>query len=191
MATAHEIGLSMEPQHDERQDDGLMPGLPPDWKSRVIMETAQGGADVPVWVEQSYATMRTHVMDPEYPCFFGTMAEKRGEMFYSYVNGKDTRHLARTMATFAELAARPEFEKNNIAVFFEPDAQPLSHRQYHDFFWRILQDLHDADPHPGVRTQPDPADPKWEFSYAGVEMFVVCACPSFAARHSRNLTARA
>jgi amino acid adenylation domain-containing protein len=187
MTTLHDTGLSLGPARGGQGDDATEPGLPSDWKSRIIMGDTLGGTDAPAWVEQSYATMRTHVMDPEYPCFFGTMAEKRGEMFYSYVSGKDTGHLARTMAMFSRLATRPEFEKNNIAVFFEPDARPLSHQQYHDFFWRILQDLHDADPHPGVRAQPDPADPEWEFSYAGVEMFVVCACPSFAARHSRNL----
>jgi FPC/CPF motif-containing protein YcgG len=47
--------------------------------------------------------------------------------------------------------------------------------------------LHDIDPDPAADQQPDPMDEAWEFSYAGVQMFVVCACPSFRARHSRNL----
>ena len=158
-----------------------------DWRERVIFGDRVGGGDLPPWLQDSYTTLRKHVMDPAYPCFFGTMAEKRGEMFYSYVEGKDIARLPATMARFAALAKLPEFEKNNIAIFFEPDIEPLSHAQYHDHFWRILQHLHDRDPGPGADHQPAPDDPKWEFAFAGVEMFVVCACPSFGARHSRNL----
>ena len=158
-----------------------------DWTQRVILGDAVGGMSLPSWLHDSYATLRLHVMDPAYPCFFGTMAEKRGEMFYSFVHGKNIGELPATMRKFSELASLPEYEKNNIAIFFEPDVEPLSHQQYHDLFWDALQHLHDNDPDPEADHQPAPNDPKWEFSFAGVEMFVVCACPSFSARHSRNL----
>ncbi|NYH15876.1 non-ribosomal peptide synthetase [Paraburkholderia bryophila] len=159
-----------------------------DWKSRVI-EGRKTGASVtlPAWLDASYETLRTHVMDPAYPCFFGTIAERRGEMFYSFVNGKDIADLPATMQTFAELASRPEYRKNNIAVFFEPDAEPLSHDTYHELFWNALQTLHNVDPDPDADNQPPPSHEDWEFSFAGVQMFVVCACPSFNTRHSRNL----
>jgi uncharacterized protein len=91
------------------------------------------------------------------------------------------------MQLFAELASLPQYRRNNIAVFFEPDPEPLSHDEYHAWFWRILQHLHDVDPDPQADEQPDPSDESWEFSFAGVQTFVVCACPSFRARHSRNL----
>src|SRR5258708_31900357 len=69
------------------RQDGFDPG---DWKSRIIAGRASGAAaHPPAWLDASYATLCKHVMDPAYPCFFGTMAEKRGEMFYSYVNGKN------------------------------------------------------------------------------------------------------
>ncbi|WP_408439591.1 YqcI/YcgG family protein [Paraburkholderia caffeinilytica] len=178
-ADASEAGEAA-PQHD-----GFDPG---DWKSRIIAGRATGAAaQPPAWLDASYETLRTHVMDPAYPCFFGTMAEKRGEMFYSYVNGKDIGDLAATMETFAELVSLPQYRKNNIAVFFEPDAEPLTHDAYHALFWRILQHLHDVDPDPHADAQPEPSSEDWEFSFAGVETFVVCACPSFRARHSRNL----
>ncbi|CAE6815656.1 non-ribosomal peptide synthetase [Paraburkholderia nemoris] len=166
-------------------DAGFVAG---DWTSRVI-EGRKTGASVtlPAWLDASYETMRTQVMDPGYPCFFGTMAERRGEMFYAFVNGKDISELPATMQTFAELASRPEYRKNNIAVFFEPDAEPLSHDAYHALFWNALQTLHNVDPDPNADAQPEPSHEDWEFSFAGVEMFVVCACPSFHTRHSRNL----
>ncbi|MFD1969070.1 YqcI/YcgG family protein [Trinickia caryophylli] len=164
------------------------PFVADNWRSRVIEGHATGpAASIPEWLAASYATLRTHVLDPAYPCFFGTMAERRGEMFYSFVNGKDTRGLPATMQTFAALASQPQYRRNNLAVFFEPDAVPLAHDEYRAFFWRILQQLHDVDPDPQADEQPEPSDEAWEFSYSGVQMFVVCACPSFRARHSRNL----
>lgn len=177
--------VNAETQADAPAGSAFDPG---DWKSRVIAGRATGvDAQPPAWLDASYETLRAQVMDPAYPCFFGTMAEKRGEMFYSYVNGKDIGQLAATMQTFAELVSLPEYRKNNIAVFFEPDAEPLSHDAYHALFWKILQHLHDVDPDPHADTQPEPSSEDWEFSFAGVETFVVCACPSFRARHSRNL----
>jgi uncharacterized protein len=158
-----------------------------DWRERVIVDGRMAPSALPVWLESSYAELRRHVMDPAYPCFFGTMAEKRGEMFYSFVEDMHLSTLPGTMAAFAELSLQPRYEKNNIAIFFTPDAVPLSHEGYHGRFWRVLQYLHDSDGDPGASSQPDPSHPDWEFSFAGVQMFVVCACPSFQQRHSRNL----
>jgi uncharacterized protein len=159
-----------------------------DWTSRVIDGHRTGvAANPPAWLASSYETLREQVMHPEYPCFFGTMAERRGEMFYAYVNGKDIRDLPATMQTFATLAAQPEYRKNNIAIFFEPDREPLAHDVYQDLFWQTLQHLHDVDPDPEADNQPDPSNEEWEFSFAGVQMFVVCALPTFKVRHSRNL----
>ncbi|WP_322013240.1 YqcI/YcgG family protein [Paraburkholderia sp. J12] len=158
-----------------------------DWRTRIILKDQVGLSDFPPWLERSYEKLHALVTHPEYPCFFGTIAERRGEMFYSYVCGKDTDDLPATMATFARLAAQPEYRRNNIAIFFEPDPVPLSHEAYHDLFWDTLQFLHDVDPDPQAEQQPDPSDEAWEFSFGGVQMFVVCACPSFGQRHSRNL----
>lgn len=165
---------------------------PGDWKSRIIAGRLIGAEiDLPHWLDASYETLREQVMHPAYPCFFGTTAERRGEMFYSFVSGKekDIRDLPATMQTFAELASLPQYRKNNIAVFFEPDTVPLSHDEYHELFWKTLQHLHNVDPDPAADQQPEPSHEEWEFSFAGVEMFVVCACPSFKLRHSRNLGA--
>lgn len=158
-----------------------------DWRSRIIHGEQVGVTEFPQWLGGSYEKLRSLVMHPEYPCFFGTIAERRGEMFYAYVRDKDTSGLPATMATYTRLASQPEFRRYNIAIFFEPDAEPLSHQTYHDLFWDTLQFLHDVDPDPQADQQPDPSHEEWEFSFGGVQMFVVCACPSFAQRHSRNL----
>ncbi|MGS0897338.1 YqcI/YcgG family protein [Burkholderia stagnalis] len=177
----------MQPNGNRNELAENAKGRASDWRSRIILGDQVGLSELPAWLESSYATLYTLVTDPAYPCFFGTVAERRGEMFYSYVPGKDIASLPRTMATFARLASQPEYRRNNIAIFFEPDPEPLSHQAYHDLFWNTLQFLHDVDPDPTADFQPDPSDEAWEFSFGGIQMFVVCACPSFAQRHSRNL----
>ena len=158
-----------------------------DWRHRVIVKGELGARELPPWAEHSYRILHEQVTNDAYPCFFGVQAELRGEMFYTFIRKGEEGALKEAMATFAGLAQLPAYEKHNIAVFFEPDPQPLDHREYQDIFWRTLQSLHDADTHPHALSQVDPADPAWEFCYQGVEMFVVCACPSFTKRRSRNL----
>ncbi|MFP6560690.1 amino acid adenylation domain-containing protein [Paraburkholderia sp. B3] len=183
--TQHDATPSLTPIEENPATSGFSAA---DWKSRIIAGRRCGAAaQPPAWLDASYGTLREQVMHPAYPCFFGTMAERRGEMFYSFVNGKDIGDLPATMQTFAELATLPQYRKNNIAVFFEPDAEPLTHDAYHALFWQTLQQLHNVDPDPAADQQPEPSDEAWEFSFAGVQMFVVCACPSFVLRHSRNL----
>lgn len=180
-----ERGMRVEGEGSSDQGNGRSAAR--NWRRRIILSDRVGVTDVPGWLATSYATLREQVMDPAYPCFFGTQAERHGKMFYSFVLNQDIATLPATMATFAALVSCPEYDKNNIAIFFEPDPQPLSHQDYHAIFWHTLQYLHDRDPDPVADQQPHPSDPAWEFSFAGVQMFVVCACPSFTARHSRNL----
>lgn len=185
----------MPPNRSERGGNDFEPDAPNgaavagngDWRSRVISGRELGGTQLPQWAERSYQALHTEVIDDAYPCFFGTQAEKRGEMFYAFVTHDDAVSLIESVATFTQLAGLPAYDKNNLAVFFEPDPEPLTHHEYHDRFWRALQSLHHADTHPHADRPIDPADPAWEFCYGGVEMFVVCGCPSFHRRHSRNL----
>src|SRR5882757_1144216 len=95
------------------------------FKERIISGASVGVADVPDWLAGSYETFRCHVTDDAYPCFFGTQAERRGEMFYAYVSKRDIAHVPAAMATFLQLSSKREHEKNNFAVFFEPSTTPL------------------------------------------------------------------
>ena len=158
-----------------------------EWRNRVIAGSRLGATTLPGWAAASYQALRKEVSNDAYPCFFGVQAENRGEMFYAFVSKGDEASLSEVMTTFASLARQPAHDKNNLAVFFEPDPQPLLHEEYQDLFWQTLQSLHDADTHPEADHQSDPANPQWEFKYQGLEMFVVCACPSFERRRSRNL----
>ncbi|TWT10294.1 non-ribosomal peptide synthetase, partial [Reyranella sp. CPCC 100927] len=162
--------------------------VPTKWTSRIISGDAVGTIEPPDWFVESYKTFRHHVTDPEYPCFFGTQAERRGEMFYAFASTGDLTHLPSTMAKFLALSAAREHEKNNFALFFEPQSPAFDHDDARSFFWRTLQHLHDHDDHTAPdATAPDPSDPMWEFTFGGVQMFVVGCSPSYRRRHSRNL----
>ena len=160
--------------------------MPSKWTSRIISSDTVGTIEPPEWFVECYKTFRRHVTDPAYPCFFGTQAERRGEMLYAFASADNLAHVPQTMATF--LALSRENEKNNFALFFEPQSPPLDHDGARSFFWRTLQYLHDHDGYavPDA-TAPDPSDSMWEFTFAGVQMFVVGCSPSYQRRHSRNL----
>ena len=159
-----------------------------DWTSRIILGDRVGISDPPAWLVASYLLFRSHVMDSAYPCFFGTQAERAGEMFYSHVSAQDLGHVAGTMATFIQLSSAREHEKNNFALFFEPEPTVLAHDAYRTLFWQTLQLLHDRDTVPiSEEEMLDPSSPSWEFTYNGQQLFVVGCCPSYQQRRSRNL----
>src|SRR5580698_11519608 len=106
------------------------------WLERVIYDDRLGIPDPPEWLIEAYDSFRRNVTSPAYPCFFGTLAERRGEMFYSYVDGADVEHLPRTMRQFVELSKQRQNEKNNLAVFFEPADTVFDHEQFRSFCWQ-------------------------------------------------------
>lgn len=161
-----------------------------DWAARLILGDQVGIAQPPDWLAQSYTTFRTQVMDPDYPCFFGTQAERLGDMYYSFVTDRDITHLPSTMTSFVRLASRCGSAKRNLAVFFEPDSSPSDHGQFRALSWQILQYLHDQDVEPAsAGIGPEPSDVFWEFCFAATQMFVVGCSPTYQRRRSRNLGA--
>lgn len=159
-----------------------------DWSQRLIFGDRAGGARYPAWLDRSYASFREKVINPAYPCFFGTQAERRGEMFYTAVSPREPGALARPLETFVRLGRNPRHRRFNLAAFYEPIDQPASHEELNDWFWSELRALHAADRHHdahGPFAQPD--NPDWEFCYHGCQMFVVVTSPTYRQRRSRCL----
>ena len=179
--------MTMLPDRDAAKENERRASVSP-WTSRIIFGNRTGIEELPAWLTPSYLNFRTQVTDSAYPCFFGTQAERNGEMFYSFVAGSDVEQLPSTMTTFLTQSAAHAAEKNNFALFFEPDPEPLTHDAYRAAFWRTLQYLHDHDPLPsGDPEALDPSLPAWEFTFSGTQMFVVGCTPSYRNRRSRNL----
>jgi uncharacterized protein len=167
-------------------DQGENKGASP-WTGRVLLGSQIGQKTLPAWLIKSYEDFRRNVTHPAFPCYFGTQAENRGEMFYSYVEGMDLSHLPSTMRNFTELSALLENQKNNFALFFEPQRQTGSHGNFQALCWRVLQYLHDRDTHPDVLQQPSVEEANWEFCFDGLQMFVVGCSPTYIHRRSRNI----
>ncbi|HVW29988.1 MAG TPA: amino acid adenylation domain-containing protein, partial [Polyangiaceae bacterium] len=156
------------------------------WTSRVIFGDRVGVPDPPEWLTRAYATFRDNVLDDAFPCFFGTRAERRAEMFYAFASGDDWGHLGATVARFCALSRSFEHRHSNLALFFEPRDVPLGHEQFRAFCWDVLQTLRDGDD--SVEGEPvEPSDAAWEFTAYGTQMFVVGCGPSYVRRRSRNL----
>lgn len=160
-----------------------------DYRQRVLLGDLVGRAvQTPEWFIRCLETFHTIVTDPEYPCYFGSAAAHRGELYYT-ISDPCTQHLlARTLQNFLANARLVPDERRNLTVFFPPDALPLAHSEYERRFWSVLRALHQADASPwpdSVSVDPDQAN--WEFCFAGEPVFVFCAAPSYRLRSSRNL----
>lgn len=155
------------------------------WTSRVIDLGALGAEPQDAWKLDAYAQYRARLETPGYPCFFGQGAEARGEMMYTFVPNANLSDLEVSLRRFVGLLSEPDYRRASLAAFFEPDASLISHAAFVDSFWRILGFLRERDR--GPRTERDPNDPLWEFSFGGKEMFVVAASPTYQRRRSRNL----
>ncbi|WP_438394209.1 YqcI/YcgG family protein [Caballeronia sp. DA-9] len=152
------------------------------WIARILNIEASNAGDLPAWWRDAYHSYRKTLEQPDYPCFFGQAAERRGEMFYAF-EGERPETARATMQRFVELGHDPKLRRHSLAMFCTPDPALTSHAEFLRRFWTLLQQLQEAD---NVPMQPaDPDDPLWEFSFGGRKMFVVGTAPTYRQRRSR------
>jgi uncharacterized protein len=158
------------------------------WRRRIILGTSIGDEHPPAWLAEAYVAFHANVAHDDYPCYFGSAAERNGALYYSYANSSTLDHLPTTLHTFIGLCTDISRDKNNLVVFLEPHDQPVTHTEHRALFWDILQYLRDRDPHPPANgAASDPSHPLWEFPFAGHEFFVVGVSPTYQLHRSRNL----
>jgi uncharacterized protein len=158
---------------------------PQNWTSRVL---DQGRFGLPVednWKLDAYEQYIARLRAPEYPCFFGQSGEARGEMLYTFIAQSNLDEMVTNMRRFVNLTGTTPHERASLVAFFEPDPSITDHMSFTARFWQALQYLHEHDRNPA--TDRTPHDPLWEFTFAGCEMFVVGASPTYQRRRSRNL----
>jgi len=61
---------------------------------------------VPFWAQEAYSKFREQVLHPKYPCYWATMAEKRGDLRYTWIDNPDDPSLPATLRDFCRLMAR-------------------------------------------------------------------------------------
>lgn len=162
-----------------------------DPRTRAEVEAALDEGRLGEWEARRYRAFDETMTDDDapFPCFFAVDAHEAGHVRYLFAPSAATEAGERTVAEglAAYLEEAPDVaEITSLAVFFEPPGRELSAAEYRERFWGLLSALHERDPEPWPDGVPaDPADPEWEFCFAGEPMFVVARAPCYERRRSR------
>lgn len=126
--------------------------------------------------------------EPKFPCIFGTSGYKKNELrfdFYQSTDSESIKNLGESLKKYLKVAKNLGDYTSFVAFFnleLDKDVQ-----EYEKDFWQVLNKLHIIDEHTWPEDIPtDTNNPKWEFSFAGEPIFVVCNTPAHKLRNSRN-----
>jgi len=143
---------------------------------------------IPRWLSIQYKTWNKIVEDFNFPCYFGVAAQKSGHLFFSYIENDDFTHLPSTLISFLEVTEKTPSERNALVLFVQPEKVERETAYYHDYFWKILNFLHEHDKYDWPEDFPlDPDDPKWEFIFHKTPIFISANGPFYKNRITRNL----
>lgn len=128
--------------------------------------------------------------DSPFPCTFGAAALERGGLRFAYVeDARDEASLLglRDALTSYMTSYRTLGRLTSFVAFFRPSRLERPLAAFERDFWGILQFLHEHDPLPWPEDVPrDPEEVRWEFSFCGEPVFVVCNTPAHRRRRSRR-----
>lgn len=125
-----------------------------------------------------------------FPCTFAAAALERGGLRFAWVeDARDEESLlglrealSAYMGTYRTLGKLTSF-----VAFFRPPPLDRPIAAYERDFWRVLRFLHQHDPSDWPEDVPtEPEDPRWEFSFCGEPVFIVCNTPAHRRRRSRR-----
>lgn len=144
---------------------------------------------LPEWVKEEYSTFDSILTKADFPCTFGMSGHKRGELRYSYITHDDWSALPETMKEFNQLFDEQErLIRHGFFLFVEPEKKEQTLEYYREYFWNILQYLHDNDDENWPSAYPkDPDHHLWAFSFAGEPYFAFGNAPCYKQRKTRDL----
>lgn len=125
-----------------------------------------------------------------FPCTFGAAALERGGLKFAWV--EDARDEESLLGLRTALSAymgtyRTLGKLTSFVAFFRPPPLDRPIAAYEHDFWRVLRFLHRHDPSDWPEDIPtEVEDPRWEFSFCGEPVFVVCNTPAHRQRRSRR-----
>jgi FPC/CPF motif-containing protein YcgG len=147
------------------------------------------------WAGDAYRALREKVGDPEFPCTFGTVALKKGDLLVGFVESDtDDAIVAALVALLSDYArfilGQPIVTASMmpLAIFMKPRPDCATVEAYFTVSWKLLQQVHERDPEPWpARVPPDPEDPRWSFCFGGVPFFINFKTPLHRDRNSRRV----
>lgn len=142
--------------------------------------------ELPNWFKREYKKLRKKVLDKRYPCHFGTIGEKKGDLRYLFVETEDTEAIGHGLRSFLDLSRKNPRVRHALTVFIKPEEEVRSLEHYENQFWRVLKELIRRDDAPWPDNRPQrPEHPEWEFCFDGEPMFVFSANPGYDWRDTR------
>lgn len=144
---------------------------------------------LPKWVEEEYRIFEDIVTDASFPCTFGMSGQKRGELRYSYITHDDWSNLPGALKAFNALFDdQKRLIRHGFFLFVEPEKEAKSIEYYRQYFWNVLQYLHDVDGEAWPKDYPkDPDHHLWAFSFANEPYFAFGNAPAYKQRKTRDL----
>lgn len=143
--------------------------------------------ELPRWLQGQYRKWRGIVEERQFPCFFGTQAEKMGLLRYCFAEENSLAGLPKVLTEFLTLSRNSD-KRHALVLFIEPEKREKPFDYYKSRFWNILNNLHASDQVEWPKEYPkDPEDPDWEFVYNGEQIFVSGNMPAYKNRVTRNI----
>jgi FPC/CPF motif-containing protein YcgG len=159
-----------------------------------IPELVRSGA-LSAWASSAYTELTTKVQDDAFPCTFGTVALRKGDLLVAFVETDDVHAIRRSVRDLLIAytdRVRPltpvAASLLPFAVFVARPAHTHTIAEYFHYGWSLLQWLHEHDPEPWpARVPRDPDDPAWSFCFGGMPLFVNFKTPAHVTRRSRRM----
>jgi FPC/CPF motif-containing protein YcgG len=159
------------------------------------VETLRGQHALSPWADMAYGELVAKVEDPAFPCTFGTVAVRKGDLLAAFVEAQDPAGLRQGLhQCFVEYtdhmrALDPVAASlHPLAIFLPPPTNVRTIAEYFEFGWSLLQWLHEHDPAPWPERVPrDPDDPAWSYCFGGIPLFVNFKTPAHHVRRSRRM----
>jgi FPC/CPF motif-containing protein YcgG len=158
-------------------------------------ESLRAGHRLSPWAGAAYAELVAKVADPAFPCTFGTVALRKGDLLMAFVEAAEGA--ARRQGVYDRLVEYTDRMRpldhvtaslHPLALFLPAPAGVRTIEEYFAFGWSLLQWLHDRDPAPWPDRVPrDPDDPAWSFCFGGIPLFVNFKTPAHHQRRSRRM----
>lgn len=159
------------------------------------VEVIRGDGRLSLWADAAYGELTAKVLDDAFPCTFGTVALRKGDLLVTFVETQvDADLRAAVFDRLVEYTTRVRAldpvsaSLKPLAILLTPPVGVETLEQYFTHGWTLLQWLHEHDPEPWPERVPrDPDDAAWSFCFAGVPLFVNFKTPLHHQRRSRRL----
>lgn len=154
--------------------------------------TSQVIGDLPDWGAPCATELLGTLLSSEspFPCTFAVSAAKKSGLRFGFVEDLHDRRswevLPGIISSYLEVY-RQISRETSLIVLFRPEKETGEVEDYYRKFWDVLQFLHERDPEPWPTDIPEHTDDsRWEFSFGGTPIFVVCNTPAHVRRKSRT-----